>query len=155
MSNFDSLIKKSANEFGINWLVIKSVCIKESNMNPWVTRFEPKWKWFVTPENFAKKNMISNKTEINQQMTSFGLMQVMGCVIRELGFTDNLNKILIPENSIKYGAMKLKSLLDKYVDLPTALAAYNAGNPNYEQGQIYAKLVLEILDRLEKENKVS
>lgn len=152
MSNFDHIIRKIAAQYSLNPVLVKAICIKESNCDTWAIRFEPKWSWFVTPEVFAKSNRITAETEKYQQSCSHGLMQVMGSVCRELSFRDNLNKMYIPEIGIEYGCKKLAQLLKKYGDLPSALAAYNAGNPRFKVGQDYALGVLNIIDDLTKKN---
>lgn len=151
MVQFESEIKKAANNFGLNPMLLQALCTKESNLNNWAVRFEPAWKLFVEPQKFATKNNISLVTEKNLQCTSFGLGQVIGCVARELGFSDNLVKLCIPEIGLQYSAMKLSQLLKKYESLPVALAAYNAGNPTYQVGKQYANDVLKIFDNIEKE----
>jgi hypothetical protein len=149
-SKFDDLIKSSAKKYSLNWLLVKAVCIKESGLDTWAVRFEPKFKYRVSPEKYAAKNKISVATENVLQSSSVGLMQVMGCVARELDYTDNILKLCIPVNGLEYGCKKLAQLLKRHENLQVTLAAYNAGSGNVKAGEPYSYSVLDIMDRLEK-----
>lgn len=151
MSNFDELIKSKAQLYRLDWLLIKAVCIKESNMDNWASRYEPMFKHTLDSMLYARANNISRDTEFIQQKTSWGLMQVMGAVARECGHKDKLTKLLIPEVGLDIGCKKLSILIKKHADLRTALAAYNAGSGNVFAGMGYANSVLEIYDKLKKD----
>jgi hypothetical protein len=155
VSNFDSQIKKTAELFNLDWLLVKAVCIKESGLDTWKVRFETNWKYKDRVEFFAKKNNISLETEINCQKTSWGLMQVMGTVGRELGYYEDLTKLLQPNLGLFYGCKKLAALIQRHNDLPTSLAAYNAGSGNIKAGKGYALSVISIYDRLKKNVDIS
>jgi hypothetical protein len=155
VSNFDSQIKKTAEQFALDWLLVKAVCIKESGLDTWKVRFEPNWKYRDRPEFFAKKNNISLETEINCQKMSWGLMQVMGTVAHELGYYEDLTKLLQPSLGLFYGCKKLAALIKRHNDLPTSLAAYNAGSGNIKAGSGYAKSVISIYDELKKSEEKS
>lgn len=150
MSNFDIQIKKVANIFKLDWLLVKAVCVKESSLNTWSLRYEDYWKYRFEVEKFAAKNRISVATEVQCQKISWGLMQVMGTVARELGFYDELPKLLQPQVGLFYGCKKLAALIERHKELPLALAAYNAGSGNLQAGRGYANSVLQIYDRLKK-----
>lgn len=153
MSNFDSIIRKSADRYQLSFCLLKALCIKESALDTWATRYESHWRWFLSPIKYAKLMRITTKTERIHQATSFGLCQVMGAVARECGFDKPLPMLCIPKHGLDIGAMKLTQLLHKHNDLRKALAAYNAGNPNSKVGQKYADHVLEIMnDLLKKES---
>jgi hypothetical protein len=75
-----------------------------------------------------------------------GLMQLMPSTAKELGVTD----ITDPRQNIMGGAKYMSQLLDKYGDVKTALAAYNAGPgavdkaggiPNFPETQKYASTI--------------
>jgi hypothetical protein len=76
-----------------------------------------------------------------------GLMQLMPATAKQLGVTD----INDPQQNIMAGAKYLSQQLDKYQDIPTALAAYNAGPgavdkaggiPNFPETQGYVKNIM-------------
>lgn len=75
-----------------------------------------------------------------------GLMQLMPGTAQDLGVTDRTD----PRQNIFGGAKYMSGLLDKYKDVPTALAAYNAGPgavdkhggiPPYPETQNYVKTI--------------
>jgi soluble lytic murein transglycosylase-like protein len=60
-----------------------------------------------------------------------GLMQLMPETAGSLGVTDAFD----PEQNVMAGARFFRSLLDRYGDVDTALAAYNWGPGNLERGK--------------------
>lgn len=100
----------------------------ESNFKPMAIRYEENWKYLYMGEIHAKMNGISYSTEKTLQKFSWGLMQVMGTVLRELGFSGSFLEMVDPALSIEYGCRKLKELLDKHATRDDAIAAYNAGS---------------------------
>ena len=112
----------------------------ESNFNVWAHRFEPSWRYSLTDEEtnrHAAHNMISVATEHVDQCTSFGVMQVMGSVARELGYLGNLAGLYDPEYGVHYGCLKLKLELKKYPEMSDAISSYNAGSPR-KVGGLYS-----------------
>lgn len=81
-----------------------------------------------------------------------GLMQLMPATARELGVDD----VWDPMQNIRGGARHLARLVQRYGELPLALAAYNAGEgavdrhggiPPYRETQDY---VIRVLDRFHR-----
>lgn len=67
-----------------------------------------------------------------------GLMQLLpdtarGIALRTGGDGFVVSDLLDPEINVRYGSWYLRSLLDRYGDLPTALAAYHAGPGNVDR----------------------
>ncbi len=58
-----------------------------------------------------------------------GLMQLMDTTATDVGITDSFD----PEQNIQGGAKYLRQMLDRFGDLKTALAAYNAGPGTIEK----------------------
>lgn len=68
---------------------------------------------------------------------AIGLMQLQpataeGIAIHTGGSRFRVDDLYDPEINIRYGSWYLRHLLDKYGDLETALAAYNAGQRNVD-----------------------
>lgn len=120
---------KKANEFGLDPAFVGAMIKVESGGNNLVVRYEPRWRYFLTPEKWAKMNLISVETEQILQAMSWGPLQIMGTKLRELGFDGMLTEAINPEVSGHYSCKFLKQLVDKWVDLRTVAAAYNSGTP--------------------------
>lgn len=124
----------------------------ESSFNPKVLRYEKNFKYFTTPENFAKKLGITVETEINCQKTSYGLMQLMGGTARELKFQGYLTDLLNPAVNIIWGTDFLQKLCRTYLRDPDRVAAYNAGSVRKKpdgsyENQEYVSKILKIMGR--------
>ena len=135
------------------WLVA-AVVMTESGGNTFATRYEPQYRW-VTDDaaKIAKRLGISHETERQQQMTSWGLMQVMGGTARYLGFDGHLSELTIPDVGLDFGCRYLKSKT-KNVSVEAGLSAYNSGTARKTidgrfENQFYVDKVLKYLKDLE------
>lgn len=123
----NALIVKSAEEFRIDANLITAMVMVESSNNNWKVRFEPAWHYLYFPREFASKLYLSIETETNLQSCSFGLLQIMGSVARELGFTTDLAMLCDPTTGLFYGVKYIRKLMDKFADEEHVVSAYNAG----------------------------
>lgn len=140
-NEYDELFKKYAIQFLISPKLAKAIASVESSFNPNAVRFEPAWNLFVYPITYANTYKISLDQEKKWQATSWGLMQVMGAVARELGFDGPLPDLLKPENAIFFGCKKLGQLHRKYNNLNDIIAAYNAGHPKLKVDGFYVNQI--------------
>ena len=67
-----------------------------------------------------------------------GLMQLLpetakGIALRTGGHRFVVDDLLDPEINVRYGSWYLRNLIDRYDDVPTALAAYHAGPGNVDE----------------------
>lgn len=122
------IVEKIAPEYGLDPDLVLAVIQIESGGKTWATRYEPHWKWFKDVPKWAKELSQSEETERVAQATSYGLMQVMGAVCREMNFRGYLTQVCITEVGIRCGCMKLQSLFKKYEVQDDAIAAYNQGD---------------------------
>jgi len=97
------------------------------------------------------KAVIAAESKFNPRAVSRkgarGLMQLMPATARSLGVADPLR----PDENVDGGVRYLRRMIDRYGDLPRALAAYNAGPeavdrfggvPPYRETRDYVKRVL-------------
>jgi soluble lytic murein transglycosylase-like protein len=148
-----ALIKQYAEKYGLDPAIVFGICVKESGLNPkdppekWrfdskATRFEPTCKYYF---RFHIPG-VTDAEERHDQATSWGLMQVLGVVLRELGYRGILPDILDDiDAQIEYGCRHLLNKISKY-GLELGIASYNSGSPRYKNGKLanadYLKKVL-------------
>jgi soluble lytic murein transglycosylase-like protein len=127
------LARGVAKRHGLDPDFVCAIIQVESDWNTWAVRHEPLYKHLFHPRVCADKFGIpSVNTETFLQMTSFGLMQVMGAVAREAGFDGWLTELCNPEYGLEYGCKHLKKKIVLYGgDEMKAAAAYNAGSARY------------------------
>ncbi len=159
--DIDRVAAKNAEKHEIEVELILAFIQVESNFNPYAHRFEAHWR-YALPEDqqrkFAALCGITLTTENVDECTSFGLMQVMGSVARELGYVSNLLHLCEPEIGIHYGCLKLGLNLKKYPQMTDAVSAYNQGSPRMAAGQYanqdYVDKIMSVYERLKlKGNK--
>jgi soluble lytic murein transglycosylase-like protein len=131
----EALIAKKAAEAAVEPELVKAIIAVESGGQPLVVRFEPDWRYLLRPELYARRLKITIPTETMLQQFSWGLMQVMGSVARELGFNGHMTQLCDVETNLHYGCKKLAMLTAKYPTTSDAIAAYNAGSPRMVQGR--------------------
>lgn len=131
------LIDEAAQEAGIDPNLVQAISSTESHHNPWAVRYEPFYKYLYFAREHADRLGVSVDTEITMQKCSWGLMQIMGGVARELGYGGPMPQLCDPSLSLKYGIMHLKSKLVKYGIESDAVSAYNQGSPRKTPGMMY------------------
>jgi soluble lytic murein transglycosylase-like protein len=147
-----SIIQKIAIQENVNPDLAMAIGGVESNYHAYRTRFEPEWKYFLKPETYASRLGISFETEKVLQAMSWGPMQIMGSVCRELSYTDHLVCLADPYLSTAFACRKLNSIQKKYTNESDAISAYNAGTPRRDKQGLYlnAKYVDHVKERLNK-----
>lgn len=122
------LVKSVAKKYQFEPFIIQAFIQTESRGENWAFRYEPKYHWLVNPQTYALHLGISEDSEIMAQMTSWGLMQIMGGVARELGFCGYLPSLCDPDIGLDLSVKKLSLLRAKYPKLEDMAASYNAGS---------------------------
>jgi hypothetical protein len=146
----NSTILEIANKYGVSPGLVAAIITVESEGDVYAWRTEPAYRYLwdvrnnkpfralttaeniseVAPRDFYSKKGSRNTEWIGQQ-ASWGPMQVMGAVARELGFTGHFPN-LCGEQGVHYGCRLLKKLIDKHFDeggYAAVAAAYNGGSP--------------------------
>ncbi len=124
-----ALIRTTAKAAGIDDDFAVSIAGQETNFISSRCRYEPSWAYYNVPIAWAAKLGITPQTEQVMQATSWGCMQIMGSVARELGFDGYLNDLTDPPNGIFYACAKIAKLDKVYEKEEAVAAAYNAGTP--------------------------
>ena len=123
-----ALIKKLCIVSNLNPALIYGLVKVESNFDTNAIRYEPNFSYISKPTHFAVLLHIPKAAEEAMQMTSWGLMQIMGARARDEGFTENLNQLLDPEENIELGIKIVSKLKKKYPKDTDLISVYNWGN---------------------------
>jgi soluble lytic murein transglycosylase-like protein len=145
------IIENIANKYSLDSDLVEAIVMQESSGDTNAVRVE-----FAFYEKYTKPMRLSDTEEICRGM-SWGLMQIMGQVAREQGFTDKYFTVLCyPEIGLQFGCRYLLSRMKKYPILTDAIAAYNSGtvvrkvNGGY-LNQKYVDGVLSYLKQIKEE----
>ncbi|MBS1842459.1 MAG: lytic transglycosylase domain-containing protein [Acidobacteria bacterium] len=130
--NLVSIAIAAAEAHDLDPALVCAVIEQESAWNPWAMRYEP--AFFAKYVASLYTNNKVSASEAYARGFSWGLMQIMGQVARENGFTDRfLSGLCDPATGIEYGCRVLRKKLDSAKgDTLQGLLAWNGGgNPNY------------------------
>lgn len=119
---YDKALGVIAKGWGLKPALVRAIVQVESSGNPKAIRYEPAFYEKYTKGKYPF-------TESRSLATSWGLMQIMGLVSRELGYEGSLSFLLIPELGLFWGCHKLASISEKHQNEQEIIAAYNAGSP--------------------------
>jgi soluble lytic murein transglycosylase-like protein len=127
------LVHATAGRHNLNPALVCAVIEQESSWNPWAIRYEAAFRdRYVVPLRLQEAEEIARST-------SWGLMQVMGQVAREYGFTGNfLAELCSPNIGVDFGCLVLSDKLAKARgDVAKGLSLWNGGgNPDYSRSVI-------------------
>lgn len=137
LANHNQVIIDCAQDYNLDPNLIRAVILTESAGQSWATRYEPGFKYTLNVESYSAILGITQITETTHQKTSWGLMQVMGCVARELGFKDHLPMLCLPYWGITIGCKKLGELSRRYQREEDVVASYNAGSVIKTKSGVY------------------
>lgn len=167
MTPYDILIEAAANRHGLPLALVRAIVHVESGFNAWAWNPEPQYRYLVdvrTSKPFRTLTAAESASEIPPidfpclagdrdqewwgQQASWGLMQLMGAVARERGFTGPyLPQLTDPVSNLEFGCAHLALLLRRFgatYGTDGAIAAYNTGGPTRQPGSagdIYVRKV--------------
>lgn len=124
--------RDAASAEGISPQLVCAVVEQESAWNTFAVRYEPGFLAKYVAPQYTKGGM--SATECYTRAMSWGLMQVMGEVARELGFDGSwLTELTDPKVGLEFGCKKLKRCLSHAAgDEAKGLLEWNGGaNKNY------------------------
>lgn len=120
----------AAQEAGLDPALVLGIVSVESGGQPCAARYEPLYRW--TLPQAERPGGCSHDTELVLQRTSWGLMQLMGALARELGFEGWLPELTDEALNLKLGCRHLVNLTRRFGERhgpEGVIAAYNAGSP--------------------------
>ena len=146
--SIEARVRALAPTHGLDPDIVLAICEVESGFEPYATRYEPMYTYLQLAALHAERVGITKITEEVHQKTSWGLMQLMGGVARELGFRRHMPELCDVDLNIELGCKKLVSCYHRWhpesgkrgTDLilgewsDPAIAAYNAGSPRRDAG---------------------
>lgn len=129
-----TLIQSYAAQFDLPEWLVGAIVRVESGNSPWAMRYEPTfYRLYIADLQVYPISPCSLMTEKMGRATSWGLMQIMGQVARERGFTGAfLSSLCQPEMGLEWGCRQLVHLTARYKvseSWEPVIRAYNGGNP--------------------------
>jgi soluble lytic murein transglycosylase-like protein len=127
MNDLQQLVVATAKTHGLDPDLVCAVVEQESAWNTWAIRHEPAfYARYVAPLGLTD-------TESVARSFSWGLMQLMGQVARELGYAGHLAALCEPSTGVEWGCRLLANKLREVNgDVHMGLERWNGGgNPNY------------------------
>lgn len=147
-----SIVGDAAQKHGLDFWTLVAQVERESSGNPLAMRWEPGYRWFYPPGTIP-----SDEQEKLFQMTSWGLLQIMGATARELGYREPATLWpssplkLDPVTALDLGCVYLKKMLTRWGGATRdGLSAYNAGHPTANNYGNYVEPILERADALKE-----
>lgn len=139
-AELEKLARAAAAEHNLDPALVCAICEQESDWNPWAIRYEPAFfARYVAP--LYTNNKIS-ATEAYARSFSWGLMQLMGQVAREMGFANTyLATLLDPATAVEWGCQHFaKKLANANGDTHKALFLWNGGGDAFYPDQVLARV---------------
>lgn len=124
-----NLIAKEANKAGLDRNLVCAMIMVESSGHEFSSCYERHWHYWCNIPSFAKLCGISEATEKVHQATSWGPMQIMGGVAREIGYARALPLLGSASMGMHWGCKKLKLVINKHGYVDDAISSYNQGSP--------------------------
>ena len=152
------IILTKANKYNLYPDLVEAHVMTESSGKVDATRYEPAFY-----KTYIVKLGIKNQTEATGRATSWGLLQIMGQVARELGYQGSWTGLCDPMVNLEYGCKKLSKCYQRYhPELDKGIAAYNSGSAIvvFKEGvetlrnQEYVDRVHKFWDKIKNEKKL-
>lgn len=158
--DLNEIIREKSLFYKLDEGLVRSIIKTESSWNTYAIRYEDGYNYLYEPDKFARAQNITVQTEVILQKCSYGLMQIMGAVMREHGFLGSLLTVCNPSINIEFGCKHLSGFVKKYPKIEHAIASYNAGSPSFDKNgqlvnQIYVDKVMGAWRALQTSNRIS
>lgn len=131
-----TLAKQVAGKYALDPALVCAIVEQESGWNQYAIRYEPAfYLHYVLPQRGL------SATEAYARAFSWGLMQVMGEVVREEGYRGDLPALCDPETGLDAGCNHFKRKLVSAEDNVTkALLLWNGGGNAAYPAQVIARI---------------
>ena len=155
-----TLLKAAAKSFGMDPFLLAAQVLQESAGDSTATRYEPGYRWtWPPPKSKLLPRIIypiapcSKDTEAVMQRVSWGLLQVMGALARELGYRRPFLSGLAgdADTALELGCLWMRKKLDAYATVEQALSAFNAGSPTLANQANYVRPIIAKAEALRRE----
>ena len=124
----DEIIIRAAETFRLDANLLRALmAIESSGGECYKPRLEPSYNYLYHPDIYCDKLGITRATEDCLQRMSWGPLQIMGAVAREMGFESDIPMLTHPDIAIFYASKYLRYLSDRCDDEEHLIAAYNGG----------------------------
>lgn len=157
---FASRIQDAAADHELPAALVAAIVLQESAGNPWAWNPEPHYRYLVDVATGEPFRTLTPEERLSQvppkdfpclagdrdaewwgQQASWGLMQLMGAVARELGMNPRLHlpKLCDSELNLDLGCKHLANLRRRFQrphGWRGVVAAYNAGSPRSDDGGV-------------------
>lgn len=128
------MAKDAAAKLGLDSAWICAVIEQESGWKPNAFRYEPAFQMRYVA------GLGLDPAETYKRSCSYGLLQIMGQVARELSFHGDLDGLFDPQTNLEYGCRHFRNKLNHAADTHEALQHWNGGgNPHYAD-QVLARV---------------
>lgn len=164
MDKWLDLARIAAAQTGVPVDLILAIVEVESGGNQWAWNPEPHYRWFWdVRRNRPFRQLFPGESDSEYppqdfpclagdrdqewwgQQASWGLMQTMGAVARENGFTGPfLTELCDPATSLKFGTRHLHRLMQRIPTVDGVISAYNTGSPQHPPGSAGAAYVAKV-----------
>lgn len=122
-----ALAKQTATKYALPPDVVMGIIEQESSFDTWAIRYEPEFQI-----RYVKALDLDPTTSVARSI-SWGLMQVMGQSVREIGYVGPLPQLCDPATGIEWGCrLFMTKMAHAAGNVEAALSLWNGGgNPNY------------------------
>lgn len=143
---FRAEVEMTASLFGLDPDLLQAQVLVESSGKTHAYRFEPGF-W----QRYMKDKPEWDGANPERVSASYGLLQIMFPVAKELGYNDIPEHLFAPVTGLHWGALKLAKLRDwAGGDMAAALASYNGGKKGNDKrpfrNQIYVNKVFHQME---------
>jgi soluble lytic murein transglycosylase-like protein len=144
IETLEEIVASEAKIAGLPVNLVRAFITAESHWDTFAYRYEPAFLTRYVESSPKRFGPISKDSERIGRATSWGLMQIMGQVARELGYEfPFLSGLCDPRIGVRYGCKKLVELRNRYYGMKGwegVIAAYNAGSPRTDTNGIWVNI---------------